>query len=299
MRLIVTGKQGQIARGLAERGPAHGVDVTLVGRPELDLVDAESVARVLASVRGDVIVNAAAYTKVDEAEIEAEAAFRINALGAGAVARAAALRGLPMLHLSTDYVFDGLLDRPYREDDPVGPLGVYGSSKLAGERAIAQAHPCATIIRTSWVYSPYGVNFVRAMLRLSETRDTVSVVDDQRGAPSSALDLADGLIVVARKLCRDPTNAALSGVFHMTGAGEASWADFAEEVFAEAARHGRPRVAIRRIGTKDYPTPARRPANSRLSNCKLARLYSVALPDWRLSVRACVGRILKHANIKT
>lgn len=297
MRLIVTGTNGQVALALMERGAAQGVSVAAIGRswrPGLDLADPAGVASVLNAVEGDVIVNAAAYTAVDKAESEEELAMRINGEGAGAVARVAAKRGLPLLHLSTDYVFDGALDRPWREDDPTGPVGAYGRSKLAGEQAVLRENPGATILRTAWVYSPFGANFVKTMLRLGESREEVSVVADQQGAPTAALDIADALIAIARKRLAEPANPALSGVFHMTGGGEASWADFAEEIFAEAERHGRKAVRVRRIATADYPTPARRPANSRLDNAKLARLFGVALPDWRPSTRACVARLLTH-----
>jgi dTDP-4-dehydrorhamnose reductase len=205
---------------------------------------------------------------------------------------------LPLLHLSTDYVFDGSLDRPYCESDLVGPIGAYGRSKLAGEIGVVAAHPGAAILRIAWVYSPFGNNFARTMLGLAQTRAEVSVVADQRGAPTYAPDIAEALIAIARKLTSEPDNADLSGLFHMTNSGEATWADFAEEIFGEAARLGCEPVAVRRIATQDYPTPARRPANSRLSNAKLARVYGVALPDWRASVRVCVGRLLGERERK-
>lgn len=293
MRIAVTGHRGQVVQALLERGPPLGVEIVAVGRPALDLAEPDSVARAFAPIACDVIVNAAAYTAVDKAETEEDLSTRINGAGAGAVAAVAVRRGVPLIHLSTDYVFDGGLDRPYREDDPVGPVGAYGRSKLAGERAVAAAYPAAAIFRTAWVYAPFGANFVRTMLRLGETRADVAVVADQRGAPTSALDIADGLIIAARARRAAPEDPALAGVFHMTGAGEAVWADFAEEIFAEATRLGRAPVRVRRIATADYPTPARRPANSRLSTEKLARAYGVRLPDWRASARACVARLLE------
>lgn len=297
MRLIVTGTNGQVALALIERGAAQNISVAAIGRswrPGLDLADPAAVASVLGSVEGDVIINAAAYTAVDKAESEEEIAMRVNGEGAGAVARVAARRGLPLLHLSTDYVFDGSLDRPWREDDPTGPIGAYGRSKLAGEQAVLRENPGATILRTAWVYAPFGANFVKTMLRLGESRDELSVVADQHGSPTSALDIADALIAIARKRLAHPDDAAMAGVFHMTGSGEAVWADFAEEIFAEAERHGRKPVRVRRIATADYPTPARRPANSRLDNSKLARVFGVSLPDWRVSTRACVARLLQN-----
>lgn len=291
MRLVVTGKQGQVAQSLAEIGPSKGVEIVLVGRPELDLAAPSTVSRVLTAARPDVIVSAAAYTAVDKAESERDAAFAINGAGAGAVAVAAAELGFPIVHLSTDYVFDGAMDRPYREDDPVGPTSAYGASKLEGEQLVAAATPNHAILRTAWVYSPFGNNFVKTMLRLGETRPELGVVADQVGCPTSALDIADAVIEVARRLVADPA-PDLRGIFHLTGAGEASWADFAAHVFDVAERSGRAPVTVNRITTADYPTPARRPANSRLSGVKLERIHGVKLPDWKESTERVVQRLL-------
>ncbi|MBY6242755.1 dTDP-4-dehydrorhamnose reductase [Methylosinus sp. Sm6] len=292
MRIAVTGLEGQVATALRER--AGATEIVALGRPRLDLSDRESVRAALREARCDAIVNAAAYTAVDRAEQEEELARRVNGAGAGFVAEAASELGAPLLHLSTDYVFDGALDRPYHEEDAVGPTGAYGRSKLDGERRVAAACANAAIMRTAWVYSPFGANFVRTMLRLGETRDEVGVVDDQLGNPTSALDIADALLAIAARLAQDPA-PELRGTFHMTGAGEASWADMAEAVFARAERHGRKPVRVRRIETADYPTPAKRPANSRLDNAKLARVHGVALPSWRESLAACVDRLLDGA----
>jgi dTDP-4-dehydrorhamnose reductase len=189
------------------------------------------------------------------------------------------------------YVFDGALDRPYREDDPTGPTGSYGRSKLAGEKEVAGRCENSVILRTAWVYSPFGANFVRTMLRLNETRDEVGVVADQCGNPTSALDIADALIVIAGRVKDDPSGT-LRGIFNMTVSGEATWADFAEAVFREAEARGRRATRVKRIATADYPTPAKRPANSRLDNEKLTRVYGVRLPDWRRSIEACCARLL-------
>ncbi|HEY8381971.1 MAG TPA: dTDP-4-dehydrorhamnose reductase [Microvirga sp.] len=296
MRILVTGTEGQVARSLAERGPAHGATVALVGRPDLDLADPARVEAAIRARGGDVVVNAAAYTAVDQAESEPALAEAINGAGAGAVAAAAAALGIPVVHLSTDYVFDGSLDRAYRETDPVQPLGAYGRSKLEGERAVA-AHADHAILRTAWVYSPFGKNFVRTMLRLAGDRDEVSVVADQQGSPTAALDIADAVIAVARNLAerRDP---ALRGLFHMTGSGDTTWAGFATAIFAESAARGGPSARVRPIATAEYPTPARRPANSRLDCAKLAAVHGVTLPDWRLSTADCVRRLLDDTSPK-
>jgi dTDP-4-dehydrorhamnose reductase len=290
MRIAVTGSKGQVATSLLERA-GRKAEVVALGRPTFDLTDRAAVVAGLEAARPDVIINAAAYTAVDRAEAEEAVATHVNGDGAGHVAEAAARLRVPLLHLSTDYVFDGKLERPYREDDPTAPAGAYGRSKLAGEKLVAECCEDSVILRTAWVYSPFGANFVRTMLRLNETRDEVGVVADQRGNPTSSLDIADALIAIAARM-KDDASPGLRGVFHMTGSGEATWADFAEAVFHEAAARGRRQTRVKRIATADYPTPARRPANSRLDNEKLARVYGVRLPEWRRSAAACCDRLL-------
>ncbi|MCK0198006.1 dTDP-4-dehydrorhamnose reductase [Ancylobacter sp. 6x-1] len=294
MRVAVTGRTGQVVSALVERGPLAGIDVLPVGRPDMDLADPSSVARALAAAEPDVIVSAAAYTAVDKAESEPELAHAINATGAGAVASAAARLGVPVVHLSTDYVFDGSKSSAYREDDPVHPLGVYGTSKLAGERAVAAATPDHAILRVAWIFSPFGANFVRTMLRLSETRDVVRIVADQQGGPTSALDIADAVLTVATRLRAGPV-PELRGIFHLPPAGEANWASFAEAIFAGAGKRGRNPCAVEPITTADYPTPARRPANSRLAGERIAAIHGIALPDWRDSLETCLDRLLGPA----
>ena len=292
MRIAVTGRNGQVARSLLERAPAAGHEVVALGRPELDLAgDRDTIVRAIEAASPDVVVSAAAYTAVDRAESEPELAFAVNERGAAAVARAARLLDVPLIHLSTDYVFDGAKEAPYVEEDATGPTGVYGASKLAGEAAVQAEQANSAILRTAWIYSPFGANFIKTMLRLALDRDDVSVVADQRGNPTSALDIADGVLAVARNLLRDD-DPALRGTFHMTADGEASWAEFAEAIFASAARRGGPTVTVKRIATADYPTAARRPANSRLDCGKLARAHGVRLPGWRSSTDSVVERLL-------
>lgn len=292
MRIAVTGSLGQVATALVERGrAASGVEVVALGRPALDLLTRDSVLESLAGARPDAIVNAAAYTAVDKAEAEPDLAMRVNGEGAGHVAEAAARLGVPLIHLSTDYVFDGRLDRPYREDDATGPSGAYGRSKLEGERMVAARWPNSAILRTAWVYSPFGANFVRTMLRLAQTREEIGVVADQLGNPTSALNIADAVLAIARRLSLDPAQD-LRGIFHMTGAGEATWADFAETIFAEAETRGRRPTRVRRIAAADYLTPAKRPSNSRLDNGKLARTFALALPEWRSSLSIVCSRLI-------
>ncbi len=290
MRIAVTGSMGQVATALiAEAGRAF--EIVLLGRRVFLLEDRGAVLAGLKAARPDVVINAAAYTSVDQAEAEERLAIAINGEGAGHVAEAAERIGAPLLQLSTDYVFDGALDRPYREDDPPIPRSAYGRSKLIGERLVAERCANSVILRTAWLFSPYGTNFVRTMLALNETRDEVSVVADQRGNPTSALDLAAGLLAVAARV-RDDASPALRGVFHMTGSGEATWADFAEAIFAQAAARGRRSTGVNPIATADYPTSAERPLNSRLDNDKLRRVYGLELPDWRKSLKECCARLI-------
>jgi dTDP-4-dehydrorhamnose reductase len=208
LRLVVTGSRGQVVRALAERGPLRKVEIVAIGLPQFDLSKPASIGPALEAARPDVVVSAAAYTAVDLAETNADEAFAINADGAGEVAHAAAKLGAPIVHLSTDYIFDGTLDRPYLEDDPTSPIGVYGRSKLAGEQAVAAANADHAILRTAWVYSPFGKNFVRTMLNLAATRTEITVVADQHGTPTSAHDIADGVIKVATDLKAGALQAA-------------------------------------------------------------------------------------------
>lgn len=292
MRIAVTGKSGQVVSALLERGDISGDEVIALGRPEMDLADPASVVRALKAAMPDVIVSAAAYTAVDKAETEADLAHSINGAGAIAVVQAAKGLGVPLIHVSTDYVFDGRLDRPYVEDDITGPTSVYGTSKLAGEQAVLETYPeDSAVLRVAWVYSPFGGNFVKTMLRLANDRNEVSVVADQVGNPTSALDIADGILKVASNLVGS-ADPSLRGVFHMTANGEASWADFAEEIFAASQGRSGPSARVNPITTAQYPTPATRPANSRLDCTRIAKIHGVMLPDWRGSLDAVLARLI-------
>jgi dTDP-4-dehydrorhamnose reductase len=292
MRIVVTGRNGQVAQSLRERAEASNIEVRTVARPEVDFSRPETIEGALMDLRPDAIVNAAAYTAVDLAESEPYLAYAINGSGAEAVARAAAKLGIPIVQLSTDYVFDGNLDRPYREDDPTAPLGVYGDSKLKGEQAVAAAHDNHVILRTAWAYSPFGKNFARTMLTLAGRREQISVVSDQQGTPTNALDIADGIVAVLRNLLDRPSARELRGIFHMTGDGETNWAEFATAIFAASAAAGGPSARVLPISTSEYPTPARRPSNSRLDNSRLADIHGVRLPRWQQSLPACIERLL-------
>jgi dTDP-4-dehydrorhamnose reductase len=293
VRILVTGCEGQVARSLVERASEVGAEVVTRGRPDLDLAGpASAIVSAIEAARPDAIVSAAAYTRVDKAEAEPDLAFAINEAGAAAIARAARGLDVPLVHLSTDYVFDGSKSEPYIETDPAEPTTVYGASKLAGEKAVLAEHGNSAVLRTAWVYSPFGANFGKTMLRLAEARDKVAVVADQRGNPTSALDIADGVMAVITGL-RSDQDPDRRGVFHMTATGEASWADLAEAVFRVSAEAGGPNATVKRITTADYPTAARRPANSRLDCSKLAQVYGLRLPDWRDSLQVVVKRLVQ------
>ena len=290
--ILVAGGAGQVARALAAAPPPAGMQVVAKGRPDLDILDPESIDAAMAAVKPDLVVNAAAYTAVDQAESEEAAAFALNARAPGDLAAAAARHGVPIIHLSTDYVFDGTRDAPYTEADPVAPLGVYGRSKLAGEEAVAGANPDYIILRTAWVYSPVGKNFVKTMLRVGATREELGVVHDQRGNPTSAADIAGGILEIAGQVLSGRT-ALKPGVYHMTASGEASWAEFAEHIFECSARLGGPVAGVKRITSAEYPTPVARPANSRLDCSKIAEAYGVVLPQWQDSTQICVEQLVE------
>lgn len=293
LRIAVTGSRGQIAQSLAERAQEKDVEIIKLSRPQFDLTEAVTIGSALKSAAPGVIVNAAAYTAVDTAEEEEALAHRVNGIGAGMVADVASCLGVPIIHLSTDYVFDGTLDRPYREDDFTGsPLNVYGRSKLAGEQAVKAKNRRHVILRTSWVYSPFGVNFVKTMLRLGESQDTVRVVSDQIGQPTNAFDLADAILNICHMVKNRSEDDRLFGTFHLAGSSTTSWADFAEMIFAEAIQYGRGPVSVTHIASREYSAPARRPANSRLDIRKFAGVYGIVLPPWQSSLPPIIKRLL-------
>ncbi len=292
MRLLIAGWQGQVARALVELAPsAADVEAFAVGRPGLDLCNAATIKRAMTDFHPDVIINSAAYTAVDKAESEQEAAFALNRTGAGLLAEEAAKRGAAIIHISTDYVFDGRKSAPYAETDAVAPQNVYGHSKLQGEQAVRQMNPEHVIARTAWVYSATGSNFVKTMLRLAGGRDSLRVVDDQIGNPTYAPHLAKALLEIARKVRHTPRDDQW-GTYQLAGVGDVSGCGVAREVFRVSAELGGPSASVTPISTADYPTPAARPKNSRLDCSKAEQMFGVALPDWREGVRECVTRLL-------
>jgi dTDP-4-dehydrorhamnose reductase len=292
MRILVTGREGQLARSLVERASQFPVlDVRLAGRPEFDLERPEALAREIEASRPDVVLNAAAYTAVDLAEDEPDKAHLVNAEAPAAFAAAARRCGARFVQISTDYVFDGRSEGPLTEDTPPNPLSVYGMTKLAGEEMARREHDETVIVRTAWVYSPFGRNFAATMVRVAGERAEVSVVDDQRGNPSSALDLASGLLTMMNTWAAGG-DTGIGGTYHLAGSGAATWREFAEAIFEKMERLGQRRPALNAIRTEDWPTKAVRPRNSVLSSELFAATFGYRMPDWRTSADAVVARLV-------
>ena len=289
--VLVIGSTGQLASALAEAAPTHGLALRCAGRPELDLERTASIAEAFKAAVPMLVVNAAAYTAVDAAEDDAETAFRINRDGPAELARLCEAAAIPLIHVSTDYVFDGLKRAPYLESDPTAPQGVYGASKLAGEEAVLTGCSRAIVLRTSWVYSPTGKNFVRTMLAAGQRNSELRVVSDQFGCPTSAPDLADAILGVAAHVSHGGWADCYGGIYHAAGTGATTWHGLATAIFEAAARHGVRAPAVRPITTDEWPTRARRPPDSRLDCGKLAAVFGLALPQWRDGVTRTVDAI--------
>ncbi|MEO4045278.1 dTDP-4-dehydrorhamnose reductase [Hoeflea sp. CAU 1731] len=297
MKVLVTGQTGQLASSLKERLQSEAdIEAVFTGRPALDLERPDTIAPVVRDAAPDVVINAAAWTAVDAAEDEFERAMTANARAPEALAQACGDIGARLIHMSTDYVFDGNKAGAYTEDDPVNPQSVYGRSKLEGEIGVRRALPDHHIIlRTAWVYSPFGRNFLKTMLALAENRDEVSVVDDQIGTPTSALDIAEAIAAILAAW-RERPGAGLGRTYNCAGSGEASWAEFARHIFAASAAAGGPTARVKGIPTSAYPTKATRPKNSRLVCENLEREFGVAMPDWRVSTEETVLRLMDEVE---
>ncbi len=294
-RFLVIGGNGQVGTALHYVPLPEDIVLISPNRSELDFARLESIDALIASGPWSGVINLAAYTAVDRAEDEVAAAWQANAEAPGHLALAAASRGIPIVHVSTDYVFSGELDRAYGEKDAVGPLGVYGASKEAGERAVRLGNARHAIVRTSWAVSPYRSNFLKTMLRLAEERDLVRVVADQFGAPTSATDLASFLLSVAMRLSSDASTP--TGTFHFSNRGEASWADVAEEIFRISALHGGPTARVERIATNEYPTRATRPKNSRLDTELIRQAFGILPRPWQEAIHDIVFELLKGDRV--
>ena len=293
--ILVFGAAGQVGRELVDQVWPDGLHAIGLDRAGADVTDRAAVTRAIAAQRPALVVNAAAYTAVDKAEQEPARAWAVNRDGAANLAAACAAHDLPLVHLSTDYVFDGAKAGAYDEDDPVCPLGVYGASKEAGEAAIRAVLPRHVILRTAWVFGVHGHNFVKTMLRLGGERAELGIVADQRGCPTEAADIARAVARVAAALLGTPEAARL-GTFNYVGAPPTTWHGFATAIFERAAAAGRKVPALRAIATADYPTPARRPANSVLATGKLARVYAIAPCDWPVALDRVLGALAAPAS---
>jgi dTDP-4-dehydrorhamnose reductase len=289
VHILVTGGAGQVGLELARSGWPADVVLHRPTREELDLSDPARVAAVFAATPFSAVINSGAYTAVDKAETEIAEAFAANVMGPALLAQATRAAGIPLVQVSTDYVFDGSSAEPYGEADPVAPLGVYGASKLGGELAVRAGNPRSVVLRTAWVLSVHRANFLKTMLRLATDRDTVKVVGDQRGCPTSARDIATALRIITLRMIADP--AAPTGIYHFVNAGETTWAGLAAEIFDLSARVGGVSAKVVPITTAEYPTPARRPANSRLSTEKLGRDYAIVTRPWQSAVAEIIDEL--------
>lgn len=293
MKVLVLGAGGQVGRELCRRPWPAGYEIAARDHAGLEITRPDAVFEAIARERPDIVINAAAYTAVDRAETEAKAAWAANRDGPANLAASCRAAAIPLIHLSTDYVFDGANSGAYREDDPVNPLGVYGSSKEAGERAVREGLAEHVILRTAWVYSAHGHNFVKTMLRLAGERPALRVVADQTGSPTGAADIAAAIATIATRLA---AGDAPCGTYHFTGAGSTTWHGFAAAIF-ELARPWRgdpPRVDA--ITTADYPTPARRPANSLLDCGKISRAFGIAPRPWRVALTDVIREIYEPST---
>jgi len=291
-RIFIAGEHGQVAQALGRAYKFRSDNVVMVGRSNISVTNESDLLSAVMAFNPDVVINAAGYTAVDKAEDDKQAAFAINRDGAGFVAAAAKTAGVPVIHLSTDYVFDGRKQAPYIETDPTNPLNVYGESKLAGEIAVASCSSDYVILRTSWVCSPIGHNFVKTMLRLARDRDEIAVVDDQWGCPTFAADLAAVIISIGDKLASTADHSRFCGIYHASGAGETNWYRFACEIMAQSAARGGPACRVRAITSNEYPTRAKRPTYSCLDCSKIKRVFGISPPVWQTSLEACLDLLI-------
>jgi dTDP-4-dehydrorhamnose reductase len=293
VKILVTGRFGQVSSALFHRCSKRAdLELFMVGRPELELSEPKNVAKIIAGYEPDIVVSAAAWTAVDMAEDSPVMAMRANSDSAREVARGAAMAGAPVIHLSTDYVYDGTKSTAWTEDDPTNPLSVYGRTKLAGERNVIKTNPKHIILRTSWVYSPFGQNFVKTMLKLAEAKINLDIVDDQYGCPTSAFDIADGILSIVKKhSLKTACNTNIWGIYHLAGTGTATWCDFAREIFRQSQKLDLPSAQVRAVGSEAFTTKAVRPTNSRLNCEKMENIFGFRCPAWFLSLDDCLQHI--------
>jgi dTDP-4-dehydrorhamnose reductase len=294
--ILVFGAAGQLGNEVMALARARAIEAAGCNRAGADITDFASVKAAILAVKPRLVLNAAAYTAVDRSETEPEAAYAANAVGAETIARAAALQQVPVIQISTDYVFDGTKIGAYIETDPIAPLGVYGKTKAAGEAMVRQAHPRHVILRTAWVYGRYGANFLKTILRLSAEREELRIVADQHGCPTATQDLAEAVLAIDRALAR---GIEAPGTYHFAGDGATTWHGFASAIVeAQAHATGR-RPKISAIATADYPTPARRPANSELDSSLFASVFGVRACPWQTRARETVEVLLNETRAET
>lgn len=281
-KVLITGGTGQIGAELIRQAWPDDIKLYTPPRGELDLSNVESICEAIRREHWSCVINSAAYTAVDAAEDDAGRAFEMNCQGPAWLSAETGRAGIPLIHLSTDYVFSGEANEPYTEDDRVCPIGVYGASKAAGELAVSSGNRRSVIVRTAWVLSPHGLNFLKTMLRLASERPLLRVVADQRGCPSSASDIAGAVMTIALRHIEDP--GAATGIYHFVNAGEASWYELASEIMRISAKSGGPSAEVVSISTEEFPTRAKRPANSRLATCKIGRDFGIEPRAWRAAV---------------
>lgn len=286
--ILVTGGNGQLATSLQNLGTER---IIRVGRPEFDFDHPETIAATVEKYKPSVVVNAAAWTAVDLAETEKDGADRANNSGPAALAAACAKADIPFIHVSTDYVFSGDKGTPYTEEDATSPETVYGSTKAEGEQAVLTANIKSIILRTAWVYSAHGKNFVRTMINAGAKNPVLKVVGDQKGNPTSSDDLAEAILAIIALIERDGWKAEYRGIFHASGTGETTWHGLAVAALEDAAKQGQAMPQVNAIRTEDWPTPAKRPQDSRMDNSKLHRVFGVKMPDWRASVAQTVHKL--------
>jgi dTDP-4-dehydrorhamnose reductase len=296
MRLLLLGGTGQVGTEARALALPTGVRIFAPPRSAVDLEDSAAIANIVSAERWSAVINAAGYTNVDGAESAEAKAAAINATAPAQLAAETGRRGIPLIHISTDYVFNGLKGAPYVEDDAPAPLSAYGRSKLAGEQGVRDANPRHVILRTAWVYSPYGKNFVRTILRLAQERDRLTIVADQRGCPTAAYDIARACIDIALRCAREQERAPY-GTYHFAGAGEATWFEFATAIVELAAGRIQRSPQVVPIRTVDYPTPASRPADGRLDCTKILRDFDVTMRPWREALAETINRMLTGTEI--
>jgi len=296
MRFLLLGGTGQVGEEFRALRLPIDVEVVAPSRGELDLEDPQAISRLIAANPWRAVINAAAYTDVDRAESDEPVAFAVNAEAPTRLATETGRCGIPLIHISTDYVFDGRKGAPYVEEDAVAPLNAYGRSKMAGEFGVRAANPRHVIVRTSWVYSPYRKNFVRAILRLADERDCLTVVSDQRGCPTAAADFAQACLDITVRCASEPKGAPY-GVYHFAGAGDATWFDFANAVIDMSTDQRARSPRIMPIRTSEYPTAAIRPADTRLDCTAVVRAFGIQLRSWRQALAETLHRLLINKDI--